>query len=93
MTFGRPARWRVDAWRHDGRGKSVYYTIMRLHTRLAKLERAQPAQGYDAQTLAIAPDLHAQVETARLAGTFPHSLSSPDLRAIADAAALPGGQV
>lgn len=59
---------------------------MTLTARLARLERARQPKGAAALALTLAPDLEARVEAARLAGTFPQSLSSPDLRAIVDAA-------
>ena len=59
---------------------------MTLRTRLAKLELTRPNPGADLLQLDLPPDLCARIDAAKLAGTYPQSLSDADMLAIVAAA-------
>ena len=59
---------------------------MTLAKRLARLEQARGAPSPELPELELAPELLERMEAAQAAGTYPHSLSTPDLIAIREAA-------
>jgi hypothetical protein len=59
---------------------------MTLRNRLAKLELTRPNPGADLLQLDLPRDLYARIDAAKLAGTYPQSLSDGDMLAIVAAA-------
>lgn len=67
---------------------------MTFQARIAKLERARPAQQpADPLVLDMAPDLEARITAAIQAGTCPQSLSDDDLQLLIGAADTAEGQL
>ncbi|WP_433990170.1 hypothetical protein SuNHUV7_15150 (plasmid) [Pseudoseohaeicola sp. NH-UV-7] len=63
--------------------------MARIGARIAKLERNRPdPRACEQLDLDLPPDLCARIEDAKVAGTFPQSLSNDDLLAIKRAADL-----
>lgn len=59
---------------------------MKLAKRLARLEQARGAPLPELPPLELADDLVERIAAAKAAGTYPESLSTPDLMAIREAA-------
>ena len=59
---------------------------MRLAGRIERLDQARGEPSPELPELELAPELLERIEAAQAAGTYPHSLSTPDLWAIREAA-------